>query len=200
VGGVSRLPEDGLNVTKPLVGIAALALAGGIALPSVGASGNKYESVSSERVCNDDGDTVTLDGPLKLWPPNHKFVDEPVTAQPGDNSSGTSLTITPGLADVGGGDGGAQHDPDTNASEDGTIVATDSTDPNSENGSATAALALRAERSGKGDGRTYTINWSASFNNGARSCSSSTAEDDDPNNDPFVIFVPHDMRGGADWK
>jgi hypothetical protein len=59
-------------------------------------------------------------------------------------------------------------------------------------------VALRAERSGKGEGRTYVLNWVAQF--GDKSCSSSTADDSDTNNDPFVITVPHDMRGGADWK
>jgi hypothetical protein len=60
-------------------------------------------------------------------------------------------------------------------------------------GSATAALQLRAERYGKGDGRTYTINWTAMF--GQKKCSSS-----DSDQTPFVIEVPHDMGGGADWK
>jgi hypothetical protein len=186
-----------LNVTKPLVGIAALTLAGGIALPSVGASGNKYDPDTTQFTCadelgNEDG-TVTLVGPLKLWPPNHKMIDEPVTAERTDKpGSDVTLTLTPTVGDAAGGDGGAQHDPDfTATSSDGkTFVAND---PNSAD-SATAAFALRAERSGKGDGRTYTIDWLVDWGNGD-TCSSS---DDDQ--DPFVIFVPHDMRGGADWK
>lgn len=62
----------------------------------------------------------------------------------------------------------------------------------------TAGLQLRAERSGEGDGRTYTVAWKAVFDD--KTCESSAAADSDPENDPFVITVPHDMRGGADWK
>ena len=187
-----------MNLVKPAVGVAALALATGVALPSIGDSGNKYASTASVRNCDSSGDTVTLNGPLTLWPPNHKFVNEPVTAQPSDNSSGTSITLTPTATDVSGGDGGPQNDPDTNADPNsGTLVATDSTDPNSTNGSATAALQVRSERSGKGDGRTYIINWTASFNNGTRSC---TSDGSDADHQPFAITVPHDQRGGAGWK
>jgi hypothetical protein len=172
-----------------LVGLAALVGALAAAAPS-SAGGNKYSDSTVTRDCG-DGDTVTLVGPLKLWPPNHKFVDEPVTATSGEPADSVTITITPTVTDAVGGDGGAQHDPDTNASDEGTIVGTGT-------GSATAAVALRAERSGKGDGRTYILNWVAQF--GEKSCSSSSAEDSDVNNDPFVITVPHDMRGGADWK
>jgi hypothetical protein len=46
---------------------------------------------------------------------------------------------------------------------------------------------LRAERSGKGEGRTYTINWMASFSDGTM-CSST-----DEGKAPFYVYVPHDM-------
>ena len=179
-----------------LVGAAAAVAAMGIAAPGVAGPGdnqNKYEDGSASRACG-DGDTVTLTGPLKLWPPNHKFVDETVVATEGadvDPADDVLLTIRPRVDDIAGGDGGAQHDPDTNASEDGTIVG-------SGTGSATAAIALRAERSGKGEGRDYVLNWVATFDNGSKTCSSDEASSD-PQKQPFVISVPHDMRGGADW-
>lgn len=172
-----------------LVGLAALVGALAAAVPG-SAAGNKFADSTVTRDCG-DGDTVTLVGPLKLWPPNHKFVDEPVTATSGDPADSVTITITPTVTDATGGDGGPQHDPDTNASDEGTIVGTGT-------GAATAAVALRAERSGKGEGRTYVLNWVAQF--AEKSCSSSSAQDSDPNNDPFVITVPHDMRGGAGWK
>ena len=176
-----------MDLMKPAVGAGALVLALGVAMPTMANnSGNKYDSTESVRNC-DDGDTVTLNGPLKLWPPNHKMIDEPVT---GESDSGpVTLTLTPVVTDATGGDGGPQHDPDFSAtSSDGkTFVAT------SEESSVTAAFALRAERSGKGDGRTYTINWKFESNNG-------TCTSDDDGQTPFVITVPHDMRGGADWK
>lgn len=185
-----------MQLVKPLVGVAGLALATGVALPSLGDSGNKFASDTFNRHCdtdtptNDSGDLVTLVGPDQLWPPNHKFVQEPVTATSGTSGDEVTITLTPTITDATGGDGGPQNDPDFN------------TDPGSDTqlsangtGSATAALELRAERSGKGEGRTYTINWTATF--GTRSCSS------DPNGDqdhqPFTITVPHDMRGGASW-
>ena len=177
------------------IGIGVVA-ALGVAMPGFGASGNKYDASTTKFTCSsatgEDG-TVTLVGPLKLWPPNHKMVDEPITAQrtakPG---SSVTLTLTPEVADATGGDGGTQNDPDYSAtSSDGkTFVATDANTP----GTATAGFQVRAERSGKGDGRTYTINWKVDWGNGD-SCASS-----DSDQAPFVISVPHDMRGGADWK
>jgi hypothetical protein len=165
----------------------------GIAMPGF-AGGNKYDASTTQFVCHDttggEAGTVTLVGPLKLWPPNHKMIDEPVTAKSNNSGDMVSLTLTPVITDATGGDGGAQHDPDFNAtSSDGKTIEASGT------GSATAAMQLRAERSGKGDGRTYTINWKASF--GPNSCSS---DDGDGDHAPFVISVPHDMRGGADWK
>jgi hypothetical protein len=175
-----------MNVTKPLVGVAALALASGVALPTMAGSGNKYGPTEVSRDCG-DGDTVVLDGPAKLWPPNHKFVDEPVTATDGDRSSQVTISVYPTVTDAVGGDGGPQHDPDANASQDEPLMA-------SGTGSATAGLQLRAERSGKGEGRTYTINWMATFDNGSKHCNST-----DEGQAPFTVTTPHDMRGGADF-
>ncbi|MBK5306610.1 MAG: hypothetical protein JJD92_08000 [Frankiaceae bacterium] len=172
-----------------LVGLAGALAAVGIAAPSV-AGGNKYAIGSDTRDCG-GGDSVTLNGPLHLWPPNHKFVSEPVTALDGTAGAEETLVITPTSEDVAGGDGGTQHDPDTNASsEDGTIVGTD----NGADGK-TAALELRSERSGKGTGRVYTIAWKATFDNGTKTCQSGA-----DGQTPFEIDVPHDMGGGADWK
>ena len=172
------------------IGIGVVA-ALGVAMPGFGASGNKYDASTTTFKCSDTTGqygTVTLVGPLKLWPPNHKMIDEPVTATATNSSDQVTLTLTPEITDATGGDGGAQHDPDfnTNTSDGKSLTA-------SGQGSATAGLQLRAERSGKGDGRTYTINWTATF--GQKSCSSS-----DDGEAPFVVTVPHDMRGGADWK
>ena len=177
-----------MDLMKPAVGAGALVLALGVALPTMANnSGNKYDSVTSTRDCG-DGDTVALVGPEKLWPPNHKFVDEPVTATDSDGTSNVSITVYPDVLDAEGGDGGPQHDPDANASSDEPLTASGA-------GTATAGLQLRAERSGKGDGRTYTINWMATFDNGSKSCNSS-----DSGQTPFTVTVPHDMRGGADWN
>lgn len=171
-----------------VLGVTGLVAALGIAAPSI-AGGNKYASVTSTRDCG-SGDTVALNGPLKLWPPNHKFVAEPVTATDSDPTSSVSLTITPSATDATGGDGGATHDPDWQLADGSTGDSFTSTGT----GSATSELQLRAERSGKGEGRTYTINWTATFDNGSKTCSST-----DSGQTPFTITVPHDMRGGADF-
>jgi hypothetical protein len=176
-----------VKVSKPLAIGAIVAATTGIAMPTLGASGNKYDASTTQFTCGSDG-TVTLVGPLKLWPPNHKMIDEPVTAKANNSSNNVTLTLTPEITDAAGGDGGPQHDPDFNANtEDGKSLTAMGT------GSATAGLQLRAERSGKGDGRTYQIDWTVNWGNGD-SCSSS-----DDGQDPFVITVPHDMRGGADF-
>jgi hypothetical protein len=94
-----------------LVGLVGLVGALGVAVPGF-AGGNKYDAVTDSRDCG-SGDTVALNGPLKLWPPNHKFVPEPVTAADSDPTSQVSLTITPTLTDAAGGDGGAQHQLET---------------------------------------------------------------------------------------
>ncbi len=151
-----------------------------VALPS-SAGGNKYASVTDSRDCG-DGDVVNWVGPIKLWPPNHKFVLETVTAVAGNSGDQVTLTLQPTVTDVAGGDGGPNHDPDYTP-EDPAATGT---------GSASVALNLRAERSGKGDGRTYTIDWEAQF--GDKTCTSK-----DSGQSPFVVTVPHDMRGGRDW-
>ena len=169
-----------------LVGLAGALAAVGIAAPSI-AGGNKYDPVATERACGDN-DVVRLDGPLKLWPPNHKFVPEPVTADGSDNTEGVSIMLTPSYDEVAAqGDGGSQHDPDWNPSADQVKI--------NGTGTATAQLELRAERAGTGNGRVYTINWTATFDNGSKTCTSK-----DAGQSPFEVEVPHDMGGGADWK
>ena len=163
----------------------------GIAAPGF-AGGNKFGPHTVGRDCG-DGDTVVLNGPLTLWPPNHKFVDESITATDGPSSNptdsvsnDTTLTITPVVTDAVGGDGGPQHDPDYTPGGSPTA---------SGNPSATVDFDLRSERSGKGDGRTYTINWKATFDGGNKTCTS-----DDDGQSPFTIYVPHDMRDKANYS
>jgi hypothetical protein len=144
---------------------------------------NKYDNSESVHQCGDDS-TITYNGPLKMWPPNHKLQDVSITAHDGDAepaTDDTTLTVTFNVLDAAGGDGGPQHDPD--------VVMLNPM--GSGNPDATVPLQLRSERSGKGEGRTYTLNATAVFDSGMPT-SSCTAE--------FEVVVPHDMSGGADWK
>ena len=144
---------------------------------------NKYDSSESVHDCGDDS-TITYNGPLKMWPPNHKLQDVSITAHDGDAepaTDDTTLTVTFEVLDAIGGDGGPQHDPD--------VLMTNPTAMG--NPDATVPFQLRSERSGKGEGRTYHLTATATFDNGLPT-GSCTAE--------FEVLVPHDMRGGADWK
>jgi hypothetical protein len=176
------MTKEGFVLRIAKAGVVGVGVIAALAVSVPGfAGGNKYAASLVTRDCGDN-DTVVLNGPAKLWPPNHKFVAEPVTATDGDGSSNVTLTLTPVITDAVGGDGGPQHDPDY--TPDGSPAASGA-------GSATVSLELRAERSGKGEGRTYTINWDATFDNGSKSCSSS-----DDGQSPFTVTVPHDMRPG----
>jgi hypothetical protein len=182
-----------------IAAVAGVSLLGAVAVALPGtAGGNKYASDTVTQTCKNstggDAGTITLVGPLKLWPPNHKFVDEPVTVTDATGDA-VVIKISPSFDESAlGGDGGAQHDPDWQ------LAGSDGTTPieASGTGTATAAMQLRAERSGQGDGRLYTINWTATFDNGATTCDSAASTTDAYM--PYTIEVPHDMRGGADWK
>jgi hypothetical protein len=135
----------------------------------------KTSNTTTTRDC-EDGDTVFLTGPDTLWPPNHKMVSQLAVAQGGEMM--TSLTLTPEVTDAMGGDGGTQHDPDVSSN-----LAGSGTDR------AEVPFSVRAERSGKGLGRTYTFHWTAQFDD--KMCSSA-----DDGQSPFTIFVPHDQGQG----
>ena len=166
-----------------LMGLAALG-ASAFAAPTIAANDtlkNKFQSGTQQIACGEDGDLITYNGPTSLWPPNHKMQPVSITATEGDdldNLDEVSVTVLPDFADATGGDGGAQHDPD----HDGELS-------DSGTGSATADFRIRSERSGQGDGRTYTLTVAATFDNNTEECDGS-----------FEVTVPHDMRGGAAWK
>jgi hypothetical protein len=92
--------------------------------------------------------------PQLLWPPNHRYVDVEVTASAGDV---VILTVTSNEPDNGKGDG--------NTIEDIVIIDNDS-------------LRLRAERSGRGSGRIYTITYKV----------------DDGVENVVAVVVPHSQK------
>ena len=173
-----------MKVSKHVAfGAVAIAVAGVASVP-VFASNNGTTKTSSGTQTADcgNGRSVALTGPEVLWPPNHKFVNESATAFGTSSDQNVMLTITPQVQDISGGDGGPNHDPDF------FYPSGSSTATNSSGGTVTEPFQLRAERSGKGDGRTYTIDWTASWNNGSTTCTST-----DGSHKAFTVTVPHDQ-------
>jgi hypothetical protein len=166
---------------KGLFILAATALAVSLALPVVAASGNKYEDTTASQECGDDSN-VTYAGPLKLWPPNHKYVPFTVTIT---DDSGDQVTLATEGAHEEVAEDGSELNGAGNTDTDVNPAAAEADGA----GTATTSHAARAERTGGGDGRTYTILYEATADNGLTQCMGE-----------FLIQVPHDMRGGADWK
>lgn len=105
-------------------------------------------------------------GETCLWPPNHKFVDITVVGVTDPDGDPVTITITGITSDeataTDKGSGGAKHAPD--ASGVGTDTAS-----------------VRAERSGRADGRVYMIHFTASDGRGGE-CEGSV-----------MVKVPHDQ-------
>jgi uncharacterized repeat protein (TIGR01451 family) len=100
--------------------------------------------------------------PNRLWPPNHKFV---LVTLPSFtvNGSTVNLTVT-----------GVRQDEPLNGTGDGD------TSPDAKAGPQANKVYLRAERSGKGDGRVYRISFTGANGNGG-TCSGTVK-----------VTVPHD--------
>ena len=176
---------------RALTGFAAVATLASIALvgPLGADPGNKYGDTTRTDLCegaddnNEDGSlTVAINGPEKLWPPNHKYVDVSVTATDSDGSD--VMLETEGTHEQYAEDG-TEMNGAGNTADDVSPAAASGMGA----GSATTSHDVRAERSGQDQtGRTYTITYEAESSDGG-TCFGS-----------FDILVPHDMRGGADWK
>lgn len=180
------------RATTAVASLAALA----IALPATaqrqpGQSPQDVKSQDKDRVevaCPDgegDPDLIVFHGDLTMWPPNHKYQDTLIEAVGDDGDESVTLTTRathdeyveaftpgdeedrPGEEEVGAG----------NTTDDARpFFATDSG-----TGTASTTHDLRSERSGRGDGRTYTIDVTATFD--GEECTTS-----------FAVEVPHDMR------
>lgn len=132
-----------------------------------------------------DGGTVTYNGPAWMWPPNHKYRGLTVTAQADDSGDNVELA-TEGSHDE-------YADPDSHTDEmNGSGNTADDISPFADSdtgaGSAQTQHSVRSERSGRGDGRTYTITYEAQFGDGS------------PCVGDFTLEVPHDMGDGAENK
>jgi hypothetical protein len=103
-----------------------------------------------------------------LWPPNHKLRPIALSGAADPDGDPVTLSIT-----------GVTQDEPVNGEADGN------TSPDAVLGPGGDRVRLRAERSGRGDGRVYRLAFTASDPNGA-SCSGSV-----------TVTVPHDRRGAA---
>jgi len=100
-----------------------------------------------------------------LWPPNHKFVD--ITIEGVTDPDGDEVTIT--ITGITSDEPTASIDGAGNDAPDAIGVGTDT-------------ASLRAERSGKGNGRVYEISFVASDGNGGETLGS------------VIVEVPHDKK------
>jgi hypothetical protein len=118
-------------------------------------------------ITNKDPDCSTVKASLKtLWPPNHKFQLVTVGGATDPDGDPVTLTIT-----------GVTQDEPLNGTGDGD------TSPDAKTGPSSNQVYLRAERSGKGNGRVYRVSFTGSDGEGG-TCSG-TAK----------VGVPHDQGG-----
>ena len=150
-----------------------------LALVAGGASAAPRGTGEGVRDCG-DGHTLTW-SPTAIWPPNHQYKTVTITYSDQNPDHDLALMVT-----------GVSHDEVTDDGTElngagATPVATDGviTNPGGTGkGSVKATVDVRAERSGKGNGRTYTITYTAKSMDG-------DSEDNDCSGS-VTVDVPHD--------
>lgn len=112
--------------------------------------------------------------PSILWPPNHKLVDVYIAGSALDICDiDPDIDVSVEVTDSGGGNSGPKHEPDyeiVSATADGGNIA--------------IVVLLRAERSGKGTGRSYSITAEVTDDSG------------NSNSDTVEVFAPHSKGKG----
>jgi penicillin amidase len=132
---------------------------------------------------------VTLD-PDSLWPPNHRMVDVLADVQAGDTCSTATVTL----------DSVTSNEPDNGDNDGNTINDIQGVDA----GTADFAFQLRAERQGAGgDGRTYTVTYTATDGAGNATSGSATVvveKDRDGVTEPVMMLMGKKPAGSyATW-
>ncbi len=163
-----------------------LVAAGLVAFAAVGPVG--ASSGQPDRDCGNG--TISFSGPDSAWPPNHKAVAESITYSGG--TFGDTLN-TAGSDDEEAQDAEGNYTEENGAGHTDTATDVDprsaSSTVNESGDDVTNTHAIRAERSGRGDGRTYTLSYEVDNAAGLQICA-----------DSFAVDVPHDMGGGNDNK
>lgn len=186
-----------------LLALAALLVPVGVSVGVANGAGSKANTKNSSttitHTCNNatsgegggmtgddmdnDGDTISITGPTTLWPPNHKYVTETITATDVDGTA-ESITDPDGVTLM---TTAASNQPEFGMGSGHTANDTLVAQANNGSESATQTVSLRAERDGVDPtkaGRTYTIMATAMFDTSgvADSCHAT-----------FTVHVPHDM-------
>jgi hypothetical protein len=181
--------------TALLAGFSAATLLTGMTLAHAGNGPKGAGTYACPSGAGGSGYTVTWT-PTSVFPPNHKYVTGTLTytAAPGHETDSLVLTIdaithdeyTAGVEWVGSGNT--------------PIDATGAGNTDSGSGSVSVPFQIRAERSGTGTGRTYTIGYTAQADpQGSPATLGSTNDcSQDVVTSSVQVFVPHDMGGGND--
>jgi hypothetical protein len=159
------LHSKGCRITGSL--LAALALAAcsdGTGVDALGRRGDESTACDPDRTAPAVSSIAAT--PNTLWPPNHKLVPVLVSLAASDGCSGVSSAVTSVTSDEPVDDLG-----DGNTEPDWVVTGP-------------LALLLRAERSGLGDGRVYTVGVTTTDAAGNATTSFTT------------VVVPHDQGSG----
>ena len=188
------MPSRRVLAVSLALGAAALPLWADAAVSRAATPTNQLEQQNCP-VAGQDPDTVTFFGPTEtMWPPNHKLNDFAVTASetPGEQNNTVKLTVSITEIDTQNG-AGNPHTPDWTLNGQSTVPMATATGNMTD--TVTIPLQLRAERAGTGVGRTYRIDWMATFDNGIHPCSSSDSgsSTNGTMHHAFVVTVPHDQ-------
>lgn len=136
--------------------------------------------------CGDgDGGHELTWSPTSVWPPNHKYVDVTITYSDDDPDHQLMIVATSASHDEMLPDG-SELNGGGNTTDDVVLPANGS----SGTGSVSTTLSVRGERSGRGDGRVYTVNFTT------KSMDENGQEDNDCSGS-VTVGVPHDCRDGG---
>ena len=160
--------------TRALVALAVLAIVGAISIPALPA---EAANSPTSRDCSAfvpgfdpdfvqlSGVTVAADGSLTVSPSQNQVqLEASESSDPGDSAGHVTLTAT--------------------------VIAPPGIPTQTVSGEGTGRVVLVLPLIGSGVGQTYTISWSATFDNGNHACPSTVTPENTPADPhPFVVTV-----------